>query len=688
MTIRGKITALGVALVLLTTGAIVGITRFQEKRIGQRVSAIIEGQARQEAGKVARNVHLMCEVMRAEVQETVSHNIRVAEDLLQRQGGIKFAEEQVTWQAVNQFSQQTMHLSLPKMLVGNDWLSQNLTADSPTPLVDEIKSLVGGTATVFQRMNEAGDMLRVATNVLQADGSRAIGTFIPQSQPDGMTNEVIAAVLAGKTYFGRAFVVNTWYMTAYEPIWDQTGQKVVGMLYVGEMQENVPSLRLGIRTMAVGQTGYVQVLGGSGDHLGQLQISPDPALRGNSLWDLQDSSNQRLVMRDIIAQAKQLHTRDEHAIPVAFEHFTLQQEGDAQPRRRIAAISYYEPWDWVVVAVFNEDDLDTAHASVAKGLIEIVRSVVAVAVAVMLLAVIAGLILARNIIEPLKQTAAMIKGLKKGRFDQRLNLDRHDEIGEIAGAMDSFADDLQQEIQTTFEKLAQGDFTFQAKGLLAAPLAKANLALNDLIQEVQGIADQVAQGAAAMSDEATAPTEPVSPATVLPKPSADQDPAATGKIFQIIKVIEEIAFQTNLLTLSAASESTRSSESCASLAEVADEVRTLAARSARTAKDTAELIEGTSGVDSPSTDQMATALRKIVAGIGQATELASEIAATSKVPATSQAETLLSQAQRLKGLLANFKVCQQDNLAAWTEFQAGALSSGATKKDKDKTGKK
>ncbi|MCD4689449.1 MAG: Cache 3/Cache 2 fusion domain-containing protein [Desulfuromonadaceae bacterium] len=685
MTIRGKITALGVALVLLTTGAIVGITRFQEKRIGQRVSAIIKGQARQEAGKVARNVHLMCEVMRAEVQETVSHNIRVAEDLLQRQGGIKFAEEQVDWQAVNQFNQQTTHLSLPKMQVGNDWLSQNLKADSPTPLVDEIKSLVGGTATVFQRMNEAGDMLRVATNVLQADGSRAIGTFIPQSQPDGITNEVIAAVLAGETYFGRAFVVNTWYMTAYEPIWDQTGQKVVGMLYVGEMQENIPSLRLGIRTMSVGQTGYVQVLGGSGDHLGQLQISPDPALRGNSLWDLQDSSNQRLVMRDIIAKAKQLHTRDEQAIPVAFDHFTLQQEGDAQPRRRIAAISYYEPWDWVVVAVFNEDDLDTAHASVAKGLIDIVRSVVAVAVAVMLLAVIAGLILACNIIEPLKQTAAMIKGLKKGRFDQRLNLDRHDEIGEIAGAMDSFADDLQQEIQTTFEKLAQGDFTFQAKGMLAAPLAKANLALNDLIQEAQGIADQVAQGAAEMSDEAT-PAEAQPKAADSAELSGDQTPATTGKIFEIIKVIEEIAFQTNLLTLSAASESTRSSESCASLAEVAEEVRTLAARSARTAKDTAELIEGTSGVGSPSTDQMATALRKIVAGIGQATELASEIAVTSKAPATSQAETLLSQAQRLKGLLANFKVCQQDNLAAWTEFQAGALSSGATKKDK--TGKK
>ncbi len=68
MTIRGKIIALGVALILLTTGTIVGITRFQEKRIGQRVGAIIEGQARQETGKVAGNVHLMCEVTRAEVQ--------------------------------------------------------------------------------------------------------------------------------------------------------------------------------------------------------------------------------------------------------------------------------------------------------------------------------------------------------------------------------------------------------------------------------------------------------------------------------------------------------------------------------------------------------------------------------------------------------------------------------------------
>ncbi|OGO20025.1 MAG: hypothetical protein A2Z14_18715, partial [Chloroflexi bacterium RBG_16_48_8] len=87
-------------------------------------------------------------------------------------------------------------------------------------LVDHIKEVAGvDTVTVF-----FGD-LRVSTNVLNEDGTRAVGTRVSQ--------EVYDVVLKQDTYYpGRAFVVNEWFITRYEPLHDHQGN-VVGILYVG-----------------------------------------------------------------------------------------------------------------------------------------------------------------------------------------------------------------------------------------------------------------------------------------------------------------------------------------------------------------------------------------------------------------------------------------------------------------------
>ncbi len=87
-------------------------------------------------------------------------------------------------------------------------------------IVDDTKNAVKvETATIF--MND----LRISTNVKKLDGNRAIGTRV--SIP--VYNSVLKD---GKTYFGRAFVVNGWYITGYEPIYD-INKKVIGILYVG-----------------------------------------------------------------------------------------------------------------------------------------------------------------------------------------------------------------------------------------------------------------------------------------------------------------------------------------------------------------------------------------------------------------------------------------------------------------------
>jgi len=86
-----------------------------------------------------------------------------------------------------------------------------------------------GTATIFM------DDVRISTNVLDAQGKRAVGT---RASP-----EVVQRVLVeGKPWTGRAWVVDTWYLAQYDPIYDPDG-RIVGMLYVGELEQKYLDLR-------------------------------------------------------------------------------------------------------------------------------------------------------------------------------------------------------------------------------------------------------------------------------------------------------------------------------------------------------------------------------------------------------------------------------------------------------------
>ena len=112
------------------------------------------------------------------------------------------------------------------LLVGGLLLNQNLD------FIDHINRIVypegalpfgsEGTATLFL------DDVRITTNVRLFQDQRAIGTRVSQTVRERVLTQ-------GQTWLDRAFVVNDWYVSAYEPLLDAQGQRV-GMLYVGFLE--------------------------------------------------------------------------------------------------------------------------------------------------------------------------------------------------------------------------------------------------------------------------------------------------------------------------------------------------------------------------------------------------------------------------------------------------------------------
>jgi len=559
---------------------------------------------------VAESVYTLCGIQQESLQQGVNHSLNVARHVLQRAGEIHFAPETVTWDAVDQFTNISSKVALPKMLVGDAWLDKITDRSKAAPVVDTVQDLMGGTCTIFQRMNESGDMLRVCTNVQKKDGTRAIGTYVPRTNPDGKPNPVVATVLRGETYHGRASVVGRWYMAAYEPILDKSN-KVVGMLYVGVPQDSVTSVRAAIMGLKVGKTGYVYVVDSKGNYV----ISAGGKRDGECIWEAKDAGG-TLFIQEICKKALALKPGE-----IAEQRYPWKNEGDAVTREKIARIMYFAPWDWVIgVGSYTDESFQARYLISAIGqrsnfilcVVLLTASVVAMAT---------WYLVARGIASKIHQIVAqMTQGAQQ-----------------VAAAA--------AQVSSASQSLAEGA-TQQAAGL-----EEASSSLEEMASMTKQNADN-AQQANALSSEARRSANTGVESTSRMNGAIQQIQKSSDETAKIIKVIDEIAFQTNLLALNAAVEAARAGEAGKGFTVVAEEVRNLAMRSAEAAKNTANMIQESmknakSGVDIA--EEVTKVLDGIVANVGKATDLVGEIAAACQEQAQgiNQVNTAVAQMDKV-----------------------------------------
>src|SRR5258708_4637898 len=339
LSLRQQITALGTLSALLATVTVAILVLANERSASKAVSNEVIGMMQDRLARSVEKTHSICKISQDFVQKAVDTSLSSGDVALKQAGGIQLTGKTVTWTGVNQFTQARTSITVPEWALKGAPLTPDRAFNHHIPVIDEITKQTGETVTLFQRVNPAGDMLRVASTVTASDGQRAIGTYNPAIMPGGSENPVVKTVLSGQTYRGRAYVVNAWYITAYEPLRNAKGD-IIGMFYVGVKQEGLPLLREAISVQShTGDHSSVAIYYGPyTQNLSNMVVIHPTVIYTitNSKW-----------LPEVLSKAPKLDAGASGVVTA-----TTSINGS----QAIVHYAYFKPWDWVIVAIGDSSD--------------------------------------------------------------------------------------------------------------------------------------------------------------------------------------------------------------------------------------------------------------------------------------------------------------------------------------------
>jgi methyl-accepting chemotaxis protein len=599
--IRTRVVALAVASVAVTGVAMGGVSAWQSGRFADDAEQDVRALVEEDISRTAAGVYDVVSTQGASTSAKVDSDLATAQYVLQQAGGFSIDasnENPVAWDAKNQVSGEVTPLQLPQVLIGEEWLGKNADVAVATPVVDTIKAMTGATVTIFQK-TPSGDFLRVATNVVAASGSRAIGTYIPATNPDGSPSAVVQTVMSGQTYRGNAFVVDSWLVSAYAPLTDPTGA-VVGVLYVGVKQESLPALRESLNATTVGDTGHIEVYGGTGDRAGTVLISPDAVRDGENMLEATDAEGSPYVQQ-MVEAAVGLEAGEQATV-----HYV---DPDAGPTT--ARLTYYAPWDWVIASVARDGDFSGPVDSLEDGRSSMLTALLVAGVLIALLGGAIAYWIGRRLTAPLHDLRDRMAEIADGEGDltQRMDDSRADEVGQLSAAFNRFVEKVAGTVRDIGRCAQEVAVSAAGVSTVADGLAQRAARSRDQAQgahssaaEISSSVSSAAAGAQQMGASISEIARSATEAAEVGRQAADlaQQTEATiaalgassAEIGDVVKVISGVAEQTNLLALNATIEAARAGDAGKGFAVVANEVKELAQEAGKASEEIAQRVQG------------------------------------------------------------------------------------------------
>lgn len=417
LSIRTKLVSVTLLLVLVPLLAVSFLSL-------NRFDSALRKAAEEDLEHLVRNIFAMCSLQEEMVQKELGKRMALARMLLLGDASRihRDPERPVKLPLRDTEGKETRGLEVPS------WKAEGVRLNLDQDFIDRVGELTGGICTVFYLL-PSGELLRIATNLRDKEGVRAVGTFIPAD------NFVSLMIGQGKPFKGRTLVLDEWYITVYEPVLDEKGE-VLGALSVG-VREPAVSLKTQVKEIRVGQTGYAYIM----DSQGVLKVHP--AKEGENIIDAQDTAGFHYI-RAMVEAATRAPDGQVDTIRYPWMNPEL---GERTPRQKITKYTYFRPWDWIIAAGTYEEEIYQA-------LYETERFIVAVVLLSLPLVFIftVGLsrVLTRRIGELTQATARMLDG----DLSQRVEVHGRDEVGILGLSFNRMASQI-QEYTTSLQRMVE-----------------------------------------------------------------------------------------------------------------------------------------------------------------------------------------------------------------------------------------